>query len=361
MPPFRFAIAVVLLAAAPLLGRPFTIIDTDLAEQSANVERIDAEGVTLADGTVLPLDEVFRLERDHRRGNFGGWLVRGNGGERSLGTLLGIEDDAVIVNVDRVGPIVLPLERVSSIAPLSAGEVTPPADREDDIIALANGDQLRGLLIDLDNDRAIVERNEGGEVELPLNQIAAIYPADLGRPEPQPAWLIEHETSSRIRLTDLIYDGRTFTGQTAGGEVSLDVRGILSAEQIDGPILWLSTLEPASAEHVPYLSAAAPARVAGRDITAQSASRLTFDIPPGYATFRTRVAIAENNPLADVDLQILLDGDPAWQQQGLTAGPASEPITLDLGDAKTVTLVIDYGRNLDVQDRVNWLQPAFVK
>ena len=39
----------------------------------------------------------------------------------------------------------------------------------------------------------------------------------------------------------------------------------------------------------------------------------------------------------------------------IAAGP------VDLGDARTLTLVVDYGRRADVRDHAVWLDPRLVK
>jgi hypothetical protein len=48
------------------------------------------------------------------------------------------------------------------------------------------------------------------------------------------------------------------------------------------------------------------------------------------------------------------------EQQDVTAGQISSVVTIPLNQARQLVLEVDYGRNLDVQDRLNWIQPALV-
>ena len=43
------------------------------------------------------------------------------------------------------------------------------------------------------------------------------------------------------------------------------------------------------------------------------------------------------------------------------AGVLSPVVSVDIGDAKALTLEVDYGANYDVQDRFNWIEPALLK
>ena len=138
-------------------------------------------------------------------------------------------------------------------------------------------------------------------------------------------------------------------------------------EQAGGPVVWLSDLVPTLDEQIPYLSAAVPTRAnglsegSGRGFVVHSRSRLSFDVPPGYARFRVRYKIADGASRGEVALRVLLDGKVVHSVDSLTAADKPKAVDLPLNGAETITLEVDYGAGLDVQDEVEWVDPALVK
>lgn len=102
----------------------------------------------------------------------------------------------------------------------------------------------------------------------------------------------------------------------------------------------------------------------GKGLGVHSQSRLSFVVPPGVATFWTRVAMSSSASalpvVANVDVRVLVN-DAVVFQAGLT--PASAPgdtglVAVKAGD--TLTLEVDFGRGRDLGDRVDWLSPLFL-
>ena len=101
-----------------------------------------------------------------------------------------------------------------------------------------------------------------------------------------------------------------------------------------------------------------------RGIGVHSYSRLTFPLDgKTYTAFRTRYAIDPDarQGVADVTVRIKLDDKVLSERQHFQAGELSPPIVLDLNNARTLTLEVDFGANLDAEDRLNWIEPALLK
>jgi hypothetical protein len=96
-------------------------------------------------------------------------------------------------------------------------------------------------------------------------------------------------------------------------------------------------------------------------IGVHSYSRLVFPIDPTCKAFRTKFAIDGDQPWADVTVRIKLDDRVAMEKPHVTSGTLSDVIKLDLKDARSLTLEVDYGENYDVQDRLNWIEPALLR
>lgn len=212
----------------------------------------------------------------------------------------------------------------------------------------------------------------------------------------------------RLRLTD----GSALTvssAQVAGEEArvstapnepprAVPLPQVAAIEQIGGPVLWLSSLTPLESVQVPFVGDPWPARmdrtvtgdpirvrqrVYSHGIGVHAYSRLKFRLDAfngaapdsGYRAFRTQYAIDDDNgggggAYADVTVRIKLDDRVAYEQAHVRAdssvasgsGSRSLPtVTIALGEAKTITLEVDYGQNYDVQDRFNWIEPALLK
>jgi hypothetical protein len=178
----------------------------------------------------------------------------------------------------------------------------------------------------------------------------------------------------RVRLVD----GSLLTADEialADGEFALTYRGaearqpetsVAWLEPVDGPVRWLADLPMAEAVHTPYLGASFPSIAeqspqGARSFTVRSRSRLSFDIPQGYSRLRTRYAMDRNMTQGSVDVRILLDGKVAHEHKALTAADTPEPVEIALDGAARLTLEVDYGPGLDVQDVLHWIEPALVR
>jgi hypothetical protein len=98
-----------------------------------------------------------------------------------------------------------------------------------------------------------------------------------------------------------------------------------------------------------------------RGIGVHSYSKLVFNIPPGCQSFRTQYAIDGDAPWANVTVRVKLDDRVAYEKANIIAGQLSPVVTLDLTGFKMLTLEVDYGENYDVQDRLDWIEPAFLR
>ena len=157
------------------------------------------------------------------------------------------------------------------------------------------------------------------------------------------------------------------------------MKRVVSIEQVNGPVSWLSTRSPVENIYVPYFGKEQlfPARMDAdykgdeirfrdrrfvRGIGVHAYSRLSWDLEgAGYAAFRARYAIDGDAPLADVTVRVKLDEQVAYEQQHVRAGLLSSVVLLDVSKAKRLTLEVDFGDNGSAQDRLNWIEPALLK
>ena len=161
-----------------------------------------------------------------------------------------------------------------------------------------------------------------------------------------------------------------------GSSRSIAVNDVVSIEQVNGPVLWLSSLQPSEEVQIPFLDYSAPARVNqtvtgrpirfgdrvfARGIGVHAYSRMTWPIDSSIRAFRTQYAIDGDPPYANVTVRIRLGDRVVHEKSDVRAGVLSPAVLLDINGEKTITLEVDYGQTYDVQDRFNWIEPALLK
>jgi hypothetical protein len=99
-----------------------------------------------------------------------------------------------------------------------------------------------------------------------------------------------------------------------------------------------------------------------RGIGVHSYSRLAYPLDGTFKAFRTRYGINDSLARADVTVRIKLGERVVHEAKNVRPGAASPVVVVDLPpDAKELVLEVDYGEGIDVEDRLNWLEPALLR
>jgi hypothetical protein len=214
---------------------------------------------------------------------------------------------------------------------------------------------------------------------VPLESVVAVRFAATAPPAAGAA-----QRAFRVKLTD----GSQLTGSTvklagdklalatASGERTIGANDVVSIEQANGPVAWLSSLPPVESVHTPLFETIRPARMDAtvrgepirfgdrtyyRGIGVHARSVITWPLDGTYKTFRTQYAIDGEQPYANVTVRIRLDDKVVHERTDFTAGELSPVVQFPLDAAKQLVLEVDYGKTYDVQDRFNWIEPALLK
>jgi len=388
------AVAALLPGSIALAQNQWNLTGADFQTRQVELRGVDAAGVSVARTSSasperVAWDQVLQLVRETPpRVAIGRFILTGAAGERLYGHPVKIQDENLLWSTPSLGEISVPLRQVSQVTrvsrpqlaqqPRSRGAATTES-RTEDAVALANGDVVKGIISDIGNGNVIVQAS-GSPVTVPLESVDAVTFAAAEEPQPS------RDRSFRVRFAD----GSTVRADSdlkLGGDhleirlpdktsKSIDIANVASIEQVNGPVAWLSGLEPAENVHTPYLQTSRPARmdrsVTGdpirfgdktyaRGIGVYPYSRLTWSLDGTYAGFRTRYAIDGAGPYANVTVRVKLDGKVVHEQANFTAGQLSPIVVVPLEKAKTITLEVDYGENFSVQDKFNWIEPALTR
>jgi hypothetical protein len=356
----------------------WTLTTGDFATRRVRLVEIGDSGLGLIqpDGqsTQVPTNGVVRLERSGTTpapaADGARFVLHLRGGDRLIGRPVRLTDSALVMDTPPFGEVEVPLEQLLALIAGPSSDrpwrlPQPPADE----VILANGDQLRGYLSALEGEQWTFSDEQGNETPLAASAVSQVRFADPGvaaPPAPETGWRIRPAAGGVLTLDSLGFAEGRFTLSYRGREAQVDEVALAWLEPVNGPVRWLGDLPMTSQEHVPYLGAAFPILVdelpgGGRGFTVHSRSRLVFDLPPGYDRFRTLYALDRSMSHGNADVRILLDDKVVHEKKGLTAGDEPGPVEVPLDGATRLTLEVDYGEGLDVQDVVHWINPALVR
>jgi hypothetical protein len=383
----------------------WTLTTADFRSKQVDLAAIDDKGATFADKSVVRFDDLLLLDREidpkqqAAAGAGGKFILYLAGGDQFRGEPAKLEGETLHWSSAAVGEMQVPLRQVTSLvrAAPQPGQPTstppPPAtaeeQRTEDVITLANGDTLRGIVSNISAE-GITVQSGGNETPVPLDGVRSVMFASTAGAtaanQPGPG----AGRAFRVRLDD----GSVITApqlRTAATDTlvltladkstrNVPLESVTTIEQLNGPVSWLSSRTPAENVQTPLLDTPRPARmdrsVTGkpirfgersyaRGIGVAPYSRITWPIDENargdYQTFRTQYALEGNGQYADVTVRVKLDDKVVHERQKLTAGELSPVVLVPLGSAKALTLEVDFGGNYGVQDRFNWIEPALIK
>jgi len=382
----RFSIfhigCILFYCSAPLRAQDvWTLTSADFSEQRVAVLSIDTDGVKVRDPAgqqrVIAWDSVLEIDRGLPRSTApaGGLMLELIGGDRIAGEPRSLVDDTLTWSASW-GTESVPLARVRAITITAPADTEAPA--EQDAVRLRNGDVVRGVVRSI--DRAGVEIAVGGEVTpLTWDSVADVQFAQLAAADtvPRRGFRVQLAGDTRLTVAQVSTSGDQLQLQDGSGIRRVPLASVVAIEQINGPVMWLSALKPVEAVYEPYFAQVQlPPRenrtlsglpiklgdkVARAGLSAAARTRWVYDLPPGYAAFRTMFSIDGNLPYANCVVRIKLDDRVAFERENVTASMPPQLVMLPLGGASKLAIEVDYGKSLDVQDRVNFFEPALLR
>jgi len=281
-----------------------------------------------------------------------------------------------------LGDLPISLRQIAAIVRLGQSSANQMDSLPEDVVYLANGDSLHGILTTIDTGHLIIQPAVGDQATVPLDSVVRITFAAVALPKTSnnPAFRLRFADGSSLVVAAVhLANERVQIKLSDNATRDIPLSSIIAIEQLNGPVVWLSKVTPKESIQIPYLSVTHPAQmgrnVLGRPIRyadriythgigVHSYSRLVYELDGQYAAFRTQYAIdttESDGRYADVTVRILLDGRVVHEQAHFKAGTLSPVVKIPLKGASTLTLEVDYGQTMDVQDRFNWIEPALLR
>jgi len=380
--------SILVVVSVPALAQEgWSLTSADLRTEAVLLKSFDTEkGLTVAPQAggaerQVPIDRFVDLSRPvaavKPAGGFDLHLV---GGGHLNGDPAGMKGESVVWKTAAAGEVTVPLTRIAGLT--RAGSRFTAERRRDDVAVFTNGDMVRGTLMDITPEQIVI-RSDAGNAPIPFASLARVALASTVQPSGnvKPTFRVQLDDGSSLTATAARTAGDKLEATIGGADRSIDLARVSGIEQINGPVAFLSTRQPTVNTYTPYLGSdqrfvarmnvdfeGGPIRfrerVYPRAIATHAYSRLTWPLDGGYAAFRTRYALdpkASGGHGGDVTVRIRLDDKVVHEKANVRAGELSDPILIDLGSAKELTLEVDYGAMIDSNDRLNWLEPALLK
>lgn len=378
------------VAAADLYQADGTILQGTLLQIDQNQFTIQTESGM----RTVPAVETIRvaLERPQRNASRGGLVILAND-DHIHAEILRSEEESILVRLNaspEVGQWKVPLETIQSVffqwpafqqSQVKLLQKISQLKQKSDLFYLKNGDHLEGEFLGFDAGTFRFDSN-AGETTVPRSGIAffCFNPELINFPQPaELRYRIELIDGTRLTVSALELDKKVFSAKTLfGAALQCDLDRISSITPLGGRSIPLSQLEPTEYQFTPFFNQqwdwrrnqnvlAGPLRVGGQEyvtgLGVHSASELRYQLDGKYAAFQTEVGIDDSTRGAGAaKVLIFVDQRVVYQQpvRGAEQQPAIRVPRIDLSGARELVLKVDFGKNADIQDHVNWCRPVLI-
>ncbi len=305
-----------------------------------------------------------------------------------VGDIIAADTEQVRLTSTSLGEVTLPVELVSGVAwsvpsfPAARDEAfarvsqgTAARDR----LWLENGDVLEGDLVAL-ADGSLGWRGAAGETTVPQSAVSALaYRLDRVGPPTRtaPRWLVGLADGSLLACQQVVCD-------RAGWQLALtDTIGwptpasaVIFVQALSGRGRYLSDREQAGYRFLPYLQGnhtlardrwpggrvlRAGGRPYAKGLGSHSAARVTYRVEPGEGRLLAQLAIDDSvGHQGSVVFRVFLDNTVAFTSPVVRGGDAPLPMSVDVGAASSISLVVDYADHADQGDLALWLDARLV-
>ena len=376
------ALLVLLVASAASAQDHWTLTTADFRSEPVVLKALNSTGAKVApaaggDERTVTMDQFLLIHRaiplSPPSGRF---VLHMIGGDKIGGEPVALKGESLVWNNPALGEISIPTSRLLAITP--PDRYAPQERNREDVVSLANGDAVRGIIASLSAEKITLQTSAGNS-DVPMASVASVAFAvtPSGNSDAR-AFRVRLDDGSSLVGPDVKLQGDTLVLTLAKNtERKLAIGHVAAIEQVNGPVSWLSSRNPSEAVYYPFFgrSQEIPARVDrnwtggeiafkdhvfARGIGVHAYSRISWLLDGKFAAFRTRFAVDGDSPEADLAVRVKLDDKVVFEQEHVRAGALSAPVIEDLGTAKKLTLEVDGGTGY-VEDRLNWIEPALLK
>ena len=256
-------------------------------------------------------------------------------------------------------------------------------------------DYLTGVIGDVTAEQAAFEW-DGDRVPVKRSKIAAMVFYQARQPTlPEAVCDLSLVDGSRVAASEVsLRDGRLSVTTPAGVELELPLEQVMRADFSTGKIAYLSDMKPAEVRWTPGIGvpeggatvrslpridqsfSGSPIALLWKDdvarsrrdvrtyvkgLAVRSRTELTYRLPAGMKRFLTTAGMdPADSGHGNVRFEIRGDDRVLWEGV-VKAGQAPAEIDVELGPARRLHLLVDYGEHLDFGDRLHLAEARVTK
>jgi hypothetical protein len=306
------------------------------------------------------------------------------------GEPVGMADGRIQFESDAMGSIELPLELLAGVIlqwPSKDVERDQLVDRllrhrgTTDLVLLANGDRLTGIVSRIDGQAVGIER-DGTSSDLARPRVSAVlFNAALRAAPPsrrESVWVGLSDGSrllvKRLRTT---HDRIELTPLDASITWRAPLRDCVFLQPLHERVVYLSDRKDDGYRHVPFCDLTWPYRrdrnVFGgmlraggvlhpKGLGVHSSARITYLLNEPFDRFEAALALDDRaGKGGSVRYHVFVDQRRQFSSKPIRGGAEPTQIRVDLTGAKRLDLVVDFGERADQLDYADWLDARLIR
>ncbi|MEI7766597.1 MAG: NPCBM/NEW2 domain-containing protein [Phycisphaerae bacterium] len=361
----------------------WTLTDADLKTQTIPTigQWSLKDGLTYADtkgaaGQLATRNIVRLVNGDIKVNTNKGWRVHLRNGDVIMGLPGAISEKSLTITATDLGNLQVALKDVVCI---NRGVRPATITATKDTVILKNGDQVAGLLLDVGAEKLQIQ-SDIGPVDLTWEKVERIEFSASQSPRklPELATRLGFSNGTIFTTATLSWKDDVVTFQDTNGKACQTPIGtVVSVDVLGGRVVWLAELEASEDQQTSLLGTpwptqinrnvmGQPLRVKGENFTrglgVHVTSQLLYKLDGTFKTLALRVGVDDSaKPHGESHVKIVLDGKTLWEKADLKAGELTPLLQLDITGGKNLELNALPHTQLDVQGRVNWIEPALLR
>lgn len=267
-----------------------------------------------------------------------------------------------------LGVLTFPLKSIAAVELASAGPRVGVGGTED-VAVLGNGDRVRGVITAVTAENITLSPATGDPVTLAWSSISRLHLADLSGSSVSAApsgYQVELTDSTAIRSPKIAVDG----DKLVLGSAKVPATSVQLIEKLGPEAISLTLLRPSEITKRAYLTVDRSVRFGEiklpretnttRGIEAHAYSKISYALPSGYTQLRLSYALPDDATLGTAVLRVFADDTLVHESKPAQYGK-TESLKLNLKDAKTLALEVDFGPSSGVQSRLVIADPVLMK
>lgn len=266
-------------------------------------------------------------------------------------------------------------------------------DATQDRIRLLNGDEIRGHITNIGEEKIRIEPGGSGTAAMEIDVVRAAAVRFTDEKSGDTALIKDKENppfyawagfsdGSLLAVEDMSLDSGKLRLRVAGNppgeeeEWAADGGDLVFLQPMGTKAIYLSDMTAAEYRHVPFLELPWPyendrnaaggrlrcgGRIFVKGMGVHSSARLTYMLERPFARFTAAGGIDDaSGGAGSVRFRVYVDGQKKHDGRIVRGGDAAEPIDVDLSGGKRLDLIVDFGDRADQGDFADWLDARLI-